>query len=306
MMSSESALPTPHEPKVIQQHHDYRTLMALAKELVTTGFLPTAIKTPAQAVAIILTGQELGLPPMKSLRLINVIQGKPCLAAELQLALFKQRGGRAQWVASDESHATITLTHPNGDTHTETFTLADADRAGLLKKGGNWTTYPKIMLRWRAASNGLKAIAPDILSGVYDPDEMGAVVDMQTGEVVEIPATQQAPAATQAANEPVTRPAPQTTAADEDVQTVEGVIVDVLVKEGSTKGKPWTRYGIVMNGQTYGTFDKIIGEGARERAGQSVVLHYKQNGQFLTVTDMEVVGGYDADAAQGYEPGMDA
>lgn len=176
------------EPTTLPDRHmDYRSLMALAKELVTTGFLPMAIKTPAQAVAIILTGQELGLPPMKSLRLINVIQGKPCLAAELQLALFKQRGGRAQWVESDDKLATINLTHPNGDTHTETFTMADAERAGLTKKGGNWTTYPKIMLRWRAASNGLKAIAPDILSGVYDPDEMGAIVDVQTGEVLELP-----------------------------------------------------------------------------------------------------------------------
>jgi len=171
-----------------ERHTDYHALMALAKELVTTGFLPVAIKTPAQAVAIILTGQELGLPPMKSLRLINVIQGKPCLAAELQLALFKQRGGRAQWGESDDTLATINLTHPNGDTHTETFTLSDAERAGLLKKGGNWTTYPKIMLRWRAASNGLKAIAPDILSGVYDPDEMGAIVDVQTGEITALPA----------------------------------------------------------------------------------------------------------------------
>jgi hypothetical protein len=278
-------LATRETAPIAAQHHDYRSLMLLAKELVTTGFLPSAIKTPAQAVAIILTGQELGLPPMKSLRLINVIQGKPCLAAELQLALFKQRGGRAQWQESSEKSATITLTHPNGDTHTETFTLADADRAGLLKKGGNWSTYPKIMLRWRAVSNGLKAIAPDILSGVYDPDEMGAVVDMQTGEVVELPATQQAV---------------------DDVQTVEGVIVDVLVKEGKTGHKAWTRYGIVMNGQTYGTFDKEIGEGARERIGQPVVLHYKQDGQYWTVTDMEIFGGHGDDAVQGHEPGMGA
>lgn len=156
--------------------------MHFAELLVTTGFLPSSVKTPAQAVAIIQTGRELGIPPMHALRSIHVIQGKPALSAELQLALFKARGGRAQWMESTAEKATIWLRHPNGDEHTETFTFEDARKAGITSKDG-WKNYPKAMCRARAASAGLRAVAPDIIAGLYDPEELGADVGAD-GEIV--------------------------------------------------------------------------------------------------------------------------
>lgn len=160
-------------------------MLAFAETLVKTGFLPQAIKTPAQAVAVILTGRELGIGPMQALRSINVIQGKPALSAELMLALFKRRGGNAVWKESTDTKAVLWLKHPNGDEHTETFTLEDARRADLLGKS-NWKVYPKAMLRARCASAGLRAIAPDVTAGMYDPDELGA--EIPPVEVVVAPA----------------------------------------------------------------------------------------------------------------------
>lgn len=159
-------------PVVRQTQDDYPALMALAKELVTTGFLPVAIKTPAQAVAIILTGRELGLPAMQSLRSICIIQGKPELSADLQLSIFHRDGGRSRWVALDATKAALWLRHPNGDEHTETFTIEDAKRAGLAG-GVNWQKYPKAMLRSRAITAGLKSIGFEPLTGTYAPGEIG-------------------------------------------------------------------------------------------------------------------------------------
>jgi len=177
---------------------DWAAKMEFADQLVRTGFLPAAIKTAGQALAIIFTGQELGLPPMHALRSINVIQGKPSLAAELELALFKKRGGRSTWKVSDEQRAVLWLRHPNGDEHTETFTLEDAKRADLLGKQG-WKNYPKAMLRARCTSSGLRAVAPDIIAGLYDPEELGA--DVINGEIV-IPAPPPSPPAATAEDAP--------------------------------------------------------------------------------------------------------
>ncbi len=58
-------------------YSDFDILHKTAKALVSTGFLPQAIKTPEQAIAIILTGRELGIGTMAALNTINVIQGKP-------------------------------------------------------------------------------------------------------------------------------------------------------------------------------------------------------------------------------------
>jgi len=77
---------------------------------------------------------------------------------------------------------------------------------------------------------------------------------------------------------------PHPTPSGAHTPTIEGVIEDVLVKEGTTKGKPWTRYGIVLGNQTYGTFDKELGREALERINERVVLHYEQDGKYLTCT----------------------
>lgn len=156
----------------VGQQESFSSLMSLAKELCTTGFLPVAVKTPAQAVAIILTGRELGLGPMQALRSICIIQGKPELAADLQLSIFHRDGGRSKWLALTESKAALWLRHPNGDEHTETFTMDDARRAGLAN-GQNWQKYPKAMLRSRAITAGLKSIGFEPLSGTYAPGEVG-------------------------------------------------------------------------------------------------------------------------------------
>ena len=156
----------------IGHQESFASLMALAKELCTTGFLPQAVKTPAQAVAIILTGRELGLGPMQALRSICIIQGKPELAADLQLSIFHRDGGRSKWLVLIDSKAVLWLRHPNGDEHTETFTLEDARRAGLAN-GQNWQKYPKAMLRSRAITAGLKSIGFEPLAGAYAPGEIG-------------------------------------------------------------------------------------------------------------------------------------
>lgn len=177
---SESVAVAPRRPE-----ETLPEMLAFANTLVKTGFLPVAIKTPAQAVAVILTGRELGLGPMQALRSINIIQGKPALSAELMLALFKSRGGKAVWRESTATKAVLWLRHPNGDEHTETFTMDDAQRAGLLGKQ-NWKIYPKAMLRARCASAGLRAVAPDVSAGIYDPDELGADIPPVEVEVRDV------------------------------------------------------------------------------------------------------------------------
>jgi len=59
------------------------------------------------------------------------------------------------------------------DKHTETFTMDDARKAGLLSSG-MYTKFPKAMLRSRAITAALKSIGWEGGSGVYDPSELPA------------------------------------------------------------------------------------------------------------------------------------
>ncbi len=161
----------PPAPTSLAPEAHFASLVDLAETFIKSGFMPKSVRTAPQAVALILTGREMGLGPMASIRSIAIVDGKPVVAADLQLGLFKRAGGHATFEQLDERGAVLRLKHPNGDEHTERFSLADAEKAGLAGKD-NWRKYPKAMLRSRVITAGLKSVGFEPLAGVYDPEEM--------------------------------------------------------------------------------------------------------------------------------------
>ncbi len=146
---------------------NFDQLLRLAAELVPTGFLPRHIKTPGQAVAIILTGRELGMGPMRALRSLQMVEGKVIESADSQLGRFKRSGGRAVFRQLTDAHAVLWLRHPNGDEHEERWTAEDAKAAGLAGKD-NYKKYPRAMNRSRAITAGLKSLGWEGGVGIYD------------------------------------------------------------------------------------------------------------------------------------------
>lgn len=138
---------------------------------VKTGMLPDHIKTGWQFAVLAATGHELGMQPMRAIRSLAMVKGKVVESADSQLARFKAAGGRSQFEVLDETKAVLHLVHPNGDKHTESFTLEDAKRAGLASNS-NYSKFPKAMLRSRAITAGLKSIGWEGAVGAYDPDEI--------------------------------------------------------------------------------------------------------------------------------------
>lgn len=305
----------PQESQAVSsvQKESFESLMALAKELCTTGFLPQAVKTPAQAVAIILTGRELGLGPMQSLRSICIIQGKPELAADLQLSIFHRDGGRSKWLALTELAAELWLRHPNGDEHRETFTMDDAKRAGL-SGGVNWQKYPKAMLRSRAITAGLKSVGFEPLAGAYAPGEVGGpeTVGFEPEAILPAaqPSNQATPINTPTTPSPATKPSTlrDEQAADAAAQeqsgevesetpsgqlTIVGYIVSKNQKETRKLGK--FRYGICisthMNDSQKGiwinTFSKTIYDDVSN--GQKVEAIYTKGQYGLDIVSVKEV-----------------
>lgn len=169
---------------LMRPEQEFKALLEFGQMLVASGFLPSALNTAAKAVAVILTGREMGISPMLALRSINIVDGKPIVAADLQLSRFKANGGRAHWQRLDDTVAELWLRHPNGDEHTERFTIDDAKRAELLSKK-NWQKYPAAMLRSRVISAGLKSIGYEPTSGVYDVDEADDIAQGAAERAVE-------------------------------------------------------------------------------------------------------------------------
>ncbi len=161
-------------------------LHTLGKTLIASGFLPKAIDKPQKAVAIMLKGQELRIPPMHSLSHIHIIEGRPTLSAELMVALVQRAGHKLRVLETTSERCVVEglrSDDPEYVARTE-FTLDDAGRAGLLGKPA-WKHYPAAMLRARAISSLCRFAFADVISGCsYTPEELGAEVD-EEGQVIE-------------------------------------------------------------------------------------------------------------------------
>jgi hypothetical protein len=177
-------------------------LYQLGKTLLPTGFLPSTIKTPEQAVAIMIKGQELRIPPMYALSNIVVIQGKPAANAELMLALIYRDHGDDAIIFTETSAMGASISYKRRswkERQVFSFTSADAKTAGL--SGGNWSKYPAAMLRARCISAVARLAFPDTIGGMYTPEELGLetdageegatytprLVDKGTGELLDAP-----------------------------------------------------------------------------------------------------------------------
>jgi|GEM_PF-2147154 len=164
----------------------FDTLKKMAKVLLDSHFLPNAIKSESQVIAIIIKGYELGVPPMESLSAITVMDGKPAASPQLMLALIN-RSGQLQdlLVEGSEKKCTVTMTRRGRRPHTEVFSIEDAGRMKSRDRDGNvislnekynWRQMPAVMLRWRAVAACARVVFPDVIGGLYTPDEMGADV----------------------------------------------------------------------------------------------------------------------------------
>lgn len=159
-------------------------LAELGNVLVKSGFFADA-RDAAQAIVKVLAGRELGFGAIASMTGINIIKGRVSLSANLIASAIK-RTQRYNYRIKELTNERCTLEFIEGGqaVGVSTFTAEDAKRANL--GGDNWQKYPKNMLFARAISNGAKWYCPDVFGGpIYTPDELGAVVDGETGEVVE-------------------------------------------------------------------------------------------------------------------------
>lgn len=151
----------------------FEATRALSKELAASQLLPQALKQkPADVLAIVLTGRELGLEPMQAIRGIHIIEGKPSMSADLMGALVK-KSPACEFLTLVESTGLVATykTKRRGEPGETvmSFTIEQAKAAGAEGKS-NWKKYPDAMLRARALAAICRAVYPDVCLGIYDSD----------------------------------------------------------------------------------------------------------------------------------------
>ncbi len=185
----------------------------VAKAVYVAGLAPAALigklvdDDAISAVAVsIMSGAELGLKPMVSLRSFTVINGKPALYGDGLINVVRQSGRVAylrtgcdtvndQMIGWCEAKRSDT-----GEDKRVEFSQADAVRAGLWPNSPTvrrkiwennqqvwkdvpndtpWARFPQRMLAWRAAGYCLRELFGDVLGGIRDEFEVREIADME-------------------------------------------------------------------------------------------------------------------------------
>lgn len=200
---------------VVPQQNELAQLAQMAVTLSAADAVPRALQNrPNDVFLVLLTARDVGVALTTALREFHVIDGRVTLSPKVKLAMVRQQqlgdvfthqpprdvvqpdGTKTRQLcpcgsdgpANDENHATwhaVRRDLPNV-LESSTFDRAMAERATKLLDKDNWKNYPQRMLSWRALGYLLDDVFGEVGTGLYSPDEMGAVTDEQGEPVIEV------------------------------------------------------------------------------------------------------------------------
>ena len=166
---------------------DLDGLARVATYVAKSGLAPKGMQTMEACFVAMEMGLELGLPLMASLQNIAVVNGRPTLWGDSQLAVVRSTGELeefSEWYEQggkrlarnpstfDDGTAAVCRVKRRGMEAMESaFSVADAKRAGLWAREGTWSQYPARMMRFRARSFALRDQFGDALRGLLSTEE---------------------------------------------------------------------------------------------------------------------------------------
>lgn len=140
------------------------------------------VSTPGDGAVLALTCMCEGITPLEFAKTYHIIKGRPSMKADAMSARFRQSGGKCRWInlGDDGKEAKAEFSY-DGQTLEIAYTIDDAKKVmGKDDKGkdridqpdSNWSKDRGAMLRARLITKAIRIIAPELIAGVYTPEEL--------------------------------------------------------------------------------------------------------------------------------------
>ena len=169
-----------NEIQTYEKMNDLPSVQALGTAIATSGMF--GCDKPEQGVIIALQCIAENKAPLEMAKNYHLVKGKLTKRADSMLADFKRSGGKIKWGDLKNREAQSgTFTDPDGNVYDVSYSIDDAKAAGVYnsKADSPWQKTPAAMMRARLVSETLRAIAPEIVTGVYTPEEAAQFDDVQ-------------------------------------------------------------------------------------------------------------------------------
>jgi len=151
------------------------------EDLLASGTLPPGMNRE-KILTITQYGRELGMDPLTAINSIAIVSGKMVISAAMLGALLKRKGYEYIWTkdwVEEEDGRIITeleilwMSKTLNREMSQKFkiTWKELQIAGLTERD-TYKKYPKFMMRNRCMSAAVRAVAPEILLGLYTVEEL--------------------------------------------------------------------------------------------------------------------------------------
>lgn len=173
--------------KTIPTDHEMMVYTTMAKQAVESKMYK-GIGDQAGVMMVMLAAREYGIPPMQALNGgINIIQGKVELSARTMSGLIRRAGHQLSVKECNENQCILIGKRcDTGETQSSSFSLAEAQKAGLVKQGGGWTKWPKDMCFARALSRLARQLFSDVIGTGYIEGEISQTAEIKVSECREV------------------------------------------------------------------------------------------------------------------------
>lgn len=172
-VTADTPAPAPSEWEKQLEPRSMREAQGLATAMFTARLF-NGYGSKEAVLSTVLAGRELGMPAIASLRGFHIVEGRHCLSADAIRALVMRSGQAKFFRCTERTNDKATFEAQRGDDPPValTFTMEDAQRAGVVKPGSGWQKHPADMLVARASSKLARLMFPDVVFGLYDPTEL--------------------------------------------------------------------------------------------------------------------------------------
>lgn len=163
--------------------------LAFAQRLISEGMISETFKTPQQVVVGMQYAKALRMNEMIALKMMYVVNGRPCLYSEGPLALCQREGlvSKIEEFFLDEQFNRISADNKNlnakvyaavtrvwrqgDDTMQEDFFTLDDLKVARLDQSRNgkkevWAKWERIMMRYKARTMALRSKFADLIAGI--------------------------------------------------------------------------------------------------------------------------------------------
>lgn len=164
----------------------FEQALTFSQYLADSEMVPKQFRgKPGDCLVAMQWGNEVNLKPLQALQSIAVINGKPGIYGDAGKAILLSHGCIIEEddmaVVERNGFARCRITRPGRPPVERTFSVEDAQRAGLWGKDGPWRSYPSRQMAWRAFWFAARDAAADLLRGLAGVEEIADVPEKNMG-----------------------------------------------------------------------------------------------------------------------------